>query len=258
MQVLSGKNPTPEVFPGLFSASSFCSCPSNFWRSCRNIRSISAHFPLYENEGAEVFIELLEPGRSNMAGRSPVAKRRSGNAPKRTSQIVFWKFGRTKWPKLTIYLLPFFELTTTNKLRQSGQSKRWWKCVLAHGPSQQEPVLTRHHHLWIQPPRSKIQPPRSIMLNTPNSPWRKLWKKSTTKLWGTDWHGPPPAPSGRIPLGLCSDWSCRSAAQRLNSRSCSWPQESQGDPKREDWLGCEGILPGCDPVTNDTITWKHG
>ena len=78
---------------GLFSASSCCSCPSNFWRSCRNIRSISAHFPLYENvstvEGAEVFIELLEPGRSNMAGRSPVAKRRSGNGPERTSQIAF-------------------------------------------------------------------------------------------------------------------------------------------------------------------------
>lgn len=80
--------------------------------------------------------------------------------------------------------LPFFELTTTNKLRQSGQSKRWWKCVLAHGPSQQEPVLTRLHHLWIQPPRSKIQPPRSIMLNTPNSPWRKLWEKKTQQNFG--------------------------------------------------------------------------
>lgn len=105
---------------GLFSASSCCSCPSNWLRSCRNIRSISAHFPLYENvstvEGAEVFIELLEPGRSNMAGRSPVAKRRSGNAPKRTKQTVFWKFGRKNGRNLLYICCRFFELTITTQV----------------------------------------------------------------------------------------------------------------------------------------------
>lgn len=141
----------------VLSASSCCSCPSNFARSCRNMRSISAHFPLDENESGtekfEVLIELLEPGRSKTAGRSPVAKG-WGNAPKGLTNLLFGRCGIENGKTYPYCCLFDFWSSHHKRLRknQSGQSKRpeWVtmkienhhfsvKCVLAHGPSQQEP-----------------------------------------------------------------------------------------------------------------------